>query len=78
LHAGSHSEICDPCGIVIHQTFNQLYPESATAIAERARNKRFLGYHDIRLGNQPDPRLITFLHTNLPKVVERARERFDE
>jgi hypothetical protein len=74
----TRSEICDPCGIIIHETYNQLYPESASALAARARDKRLLGYHDIRVGNQPDARLITFLHTNLPRVVERARERFNE
>ena len=74
----TRSEICDPCGIVIHPTYNQLYPESASTIADRARDKRLLGYHDLRVGNRPDARLITFLHTNLPKVIERARQRFDE
>jgi hypothetical protein len=36
-----------------------------------------LGFHDIRLGNQPDARLTKFLHENLPAIVPEAGERFD-
>jgi hypothetical protein len=36
------------------------------------------GYHDIRLGNQPDSRLRTFLETTFPKIAEGARAKFDE
>jgi hypothetical protein len=37
-----------------------------------------LGYHDIRVGNDPDKRLLRFVHENLPKVLPGARQRFDE
>jgi hypothetical protein len=69
--------VLNPCGVILHQTYNQLLPTSAAAIAAQARDKNMLGFHDIRLGNQPDDRLTKFLHENLPAVVPGARERFE-
>ena len=54
------------CGCVVHQTYNQRYPNADTALAMRARHKDLLGYHDIRVGNDPDSRLLTFIIQNLP------------
>lgn len=65
------------CGMIIHQTFNQLFPAADAELAELARNKKLLGYHDIRLGNEPDARLQKFIRTNLPTVMAAAKERFD-
>ena len=67
-----------PCGVVMHQTYNQLYPAADHDLATEARDKRLLGYHDIRVGNQPDTRLVKFIGTNLPSVLPAARERFEE
>lgn len=36
-----------------------------------------LGYHDIRVGNNPDPRLLKFVTVNLPKIAADARAKFD-
>ena len=66
------------CGVVIHQTYNQLYPAANHELAAKARDKRLLGYHDIRVGNQPDARLVKFIGANLPRVLPAARERFDQ
>jgi len=66
------------CGVVMHQTYNQLYPAADHDLAERARDRRLLGYHDIRVGNQPDARLVKFIGANLPSVLPGARERFDQ
>lgn len=55
------------CGVVVHQTYNQLYPSADQELAKKASDKRLLGYHDIRLGNQPDPRLLKFVQSNLPR-----------
>jgi hypothetical protein len=43
-----------------------------------SKQKDLLGYHDIRLGNEPDVRLDRFVNTNLPKLVSDARQRFEE
>lgn len=66
------------CGVVVHQTYNQLYPESDRALADEARDRHLLGFHDIRVGNQPDGRLLKFTGTNLAKVLPEARDRFEE
>lgn len=66
------------CGVVLHQTYNQRFPLSEKELADLARDKRLLGYHDIKLGNEPDDRLRRFLHVNLPKVLPEARRRFDK
>jgi hypothetical protein len=66
------------CGVIVHQTYNQLLPYTAAAIAARAKNKRLLGYHDIRVGNEPDARLKKFVGANLLKVLPQARARFNK
>jgi len=70
--------VLSPCGLVIHQTYNQLFPWSERDLAAKLREKTLLGYHDIRLGNDPDIRLKNFLVTNLPKVLPEARARFEQ
>jgi hypothetical protein len=72
------SEVFEPCGAIIHQTYNQRYPNSDEELALLVRDKRLLGFHDVRVGNEPDARLVKFLHVNLPAILPKARERFDE
>lgn len=76
IHFSTFS-VLNPCGVILHQTYNQLYPASAQALAEKVKDKNLLGYHDIRVGNNPDARLIRFIHENLPKVLIDARQIFD-
>jgi len=66
------------CGVVFHQTYTQLYPEADRDLAGLAKDKNLLGYHDIRIGNEPDARLLKFIGTNLPHILPAARERFDD
>ncbi len=70
--------LLEQCGVVFHQTFNQLIDESDRAVAEKAKDKTLLGYHDIRIGHEPDKRLLKFVGTNLPKILPKAREKFDK
>ena len=71
-------KVLSTCGVVFHETYNQLLPEADRELAEKARNKQLLGYHDIRVGNEPDDRLLKFIVTNLARVLPDACERFDE
>lgn len=71
-------KVFSPCGVLFHETYNQLLPETDRDLAELAKNKNLLGYHDIRTGNQPDARLLKFIGTNLPKILPEARDRFDD
>jgi hypothetical protein len=66
------------CGVIVHQMYNQRYAQADAALAEKVRDKRTLGYHDVRVGNEPDGRLIKFIHVNLPIVLKGARVKFDE
>src|SRR5207249_4542573 len=50
------------CGLIVHQNYNQLFPNADALLAEKARHRNLLGYHDIRVGNEPDKRLSVFLH----------------
>jgi hypothetical protein len=77
IHYSTFS-VLNPCGVLFHQTFNQLYPTSAAALATKVKDKRLLGYHDVRLGNQPDARLTRFIHDHLPGLLPVARASFDE
>lgn len=69
--------ILNPCGVIVHETFNQLYPNSAKALAEKVKDKTLLGYHDVRVGNMPDTRLTRFIHDHLPTVLPKMRQSFD-
>lgn len=71
-------KVLKPCGVILHQTYNQRWAEADRDLAERARDKLLLGYHDIRVGNAPDDRLLRFIGTNLPKVMPEARQRFED
>ena len=71
-------KVLNPCGVILHQTYNQRWAEADRELAERAREKLLLGYHDIRVGSAPDPRLLRFIGTNLPKAMPGARQRFDQ
>jgi hypothetical protein len=64
------------CGVILHQTYNQLFPSADAELATKAKNKNLLGYHDIRVGNEPDSRLAKFIRDNLPKILPAARTRF--
>ena len=66
------------CGVIVHQTYNQLLPAADATLAAQLRQKELLGYHDIRVGNEPDARLKKFIATNLLAVAEEARERFNQ
>ena len=66
------------CGVLLHQTYNQRYPAADEELATKASDKNFLGYHDIRIGNDPDQRLTHFVCKHLPRLLPRARERFEE
>jgi hypothetical protein len=45
--------------------------------ADEVRQKDLLGYHDLVVGNDPDKRLLTFIHNNLPALIEGAWPKFE-
>jgi hypothetical protein len=76
IHYSTFS-VLNPCGVIVHQTFNQLYPTSAQDLSAKVRHKRLLGYHDVRVGNQPDARLTRFVQQHLPNLLRTMRPAFD-
>jgi hypothetical protein len=78
----SSFSVLNPCGVVIHETFNQLYPASKSDLAVLVRDKHLLGFHDVRCNSAVDAatthrRLDKFLHVNLPALLPEARESFN-
>ena len=71
-------KVLNPCGVIIHQTYNQMFPSADQALANQAKHKDLLGFHDIRTGNQPDKRLTSFISGNLPGLLDDARDRFNQ
>ena len=76
-HAFQASNVLKRCGVVLFETYNQLLPESAQELADKAKHKDLLGYHDIRVGNKPSDRLLKFIGTHLPQVLPKARTLFN-
>ena len=66
------------CGLLIHETYNQRYPETEFELAQKAKDRTLLGYSDILLGNIPNQRLQRFIHETLPESLPKRRRRFDE
>lgn len=64
------------CGALLFENFNQLYPAADAKLAQQVQDKDLLGYHDVRVGNNPNARLLTFV-TDLSKTAEEARDRFE-
>jgi hypothetical protein len=71
-------KLLNTCGVIIHQTYNQLFPAADAELAAKASHKDLLGYHDIRVGNQPDARFTKFVGVNLPPLITSMRPAFDE
>jgi hypothetical protein len=63
-------------GCLIHENYNQLYPEADAQLAEKVRQKNLLGYHDVRVGNEPDRRMLRFCGELLPALVKDVRPTF--
>lgn len=66
------------CGVIMHETYNQRLANADAAIAEQAKHKDLLGYHDIRTGNAPDARLTRFFADQLPGLLDRSRASLDQ
>ena len=71
-------EVLGECGVVLHQTLNQLYHVTDKDLADRAKRQDSLGFDDIQVGDEPDARLLSFIGTTLPELLPDARSRFDK
>lgn len=66
------------CGVILHETYNQRLAAADTLVADMARDKRLLGYHDIRVSNEPDNRLTRFFNINLPAIIPAAKQKLEQ
>jgi hypothetical protein len=65
-------------GCLVHENYNQLYPEAEAALADRVRSKNLLGYHDVRVGNEPDGRMLRFFIDHLAGLVREVTPIFQK
>ncbi len=70
-------DVLGECGVILYQTLNQLYHVTDRGLADRAMRQDSLGFNDIRVGDAPDARLLSFIGTTLPEQLPDARTRFD-
>jgi len=63
-------------GCLIHENYNQLYPEADAQLAEKVSGRDSLGCHDVRVGNEPDGRMLRFFGELLPRLVKDVRPTF--
>jgi len=66
------------CGVIVWQNFNQLYADIDEEVALQAKHKDKLGYHDIRIGHNPDSKMIKFATIDLSTYLPEARRKFEE
>src|SRR5262249_38682578 len=50
-------KVLHACGVIVHQTYNQRFPQSDKALAAKARDKYLMGYHDVQF---PSLHLLVF------------------
>jgi len=65
-------------GCLIHENYNQLYPEADAELAEKVREKNLLRYHDVQVGNEPDARMLRFFEKLLPTLVNEVKPTFQK
>jgi hypothetical protein len=65
-------------GCLVYQHYNQLYANADSDLADLARDKDLLGYHDVRVGNEPDRRMNRCVTDLLPDLVGDTRPTFEK
>ena len=69
--------LLDVSGVMLFENFNQLYPIADATLAAQVSQKDLLGYHDVRVGNDPNARLVEFVTNTVSARAEEYRERFN-
>ena len=76
IHYTTLRNFLEPAGILAHETYYQYYPADQHELAARVKDKRLLGFSDVRATENPDPRTIKLFHQHLPQIVDLAAQRF--
>lgn len=64
-------------GVMLFQTYNQLYPTADRDLAELVKDRDTFGFHDVRVGNEPNANLAHFLQETIPANAAEYRDRFN-
>jgi hypothetical protein len=72
--------LCEPAGIIAHETYYQLYPETDAGrnLAAQVTRTRGLGYADVRAIENPLPRTVKFFEQHLPVLLPSAAANFQK
>jgi hypothetical protein len=72
--------LCEPAGIIAHETYNQLYPETdeGRELAAKVIRIRGLGYFDVRASEAPSEHTIRFFRENVPTLLPLAAAKFHQ
>jgi len=69
--------LLETCGVMLFETFGQLYPTAEADLAAAVRAKGNIGYHDVRACNDPNALLSQFIGTTMPNQAAEYRARLD-
>lgn len=76
IHYTTTANLLIPAGIMSHESYYQYYPSEFTELASSVKDKRSLGFSDVRATEQPDKRTVKFVTNDLPSVGDYMAERF--
>lgn len=69
IHYTTKTNFLDPAGIIAHESYFHYYPSDQSNVADQVRDKRSLGFTDVRATETPDKRTIDFFDSKLPGLV---------
>lgn len=69
LHYTARTNLCEPAGIIAHESLFQYYPSDQAELANQVRHKRSLGFTDVLASEDPHDRTVKFFSELLPKIV---------
>lgn len=76
FHYTTIRNFLEPAGIIAHETYYQYYPADQAELADQVKNKRSLGFSDIRATEEPHPRTTKFFERILPRIADNSARMF--
>jgi hypothetical protein len=76
IHYSAITNLLAPAGIIAHQSYYQYYPDGHDDLIEQVRDKRSLGFTDVRSWQNPHARTASFFKSSLPAVGPEMAARF--
>lgn len=76
FHYTTITNLLAPSGILYHQTFFQYYPADQEELAAQVREKRSLGFSDVRATETPHSATLNYFRNILPSAVAPAAQKW--